>query len=409
MTTYDNIKLANDLHISKGLERMGNSLKQKILNVCEDQRGIAEELAKIAGYANGTGLLRAIREERNLSFYGLLKVVRHLFPDQEKELMVDHALTVDVNKKTARYLLEYFEINKLHESKRRLINKMLNCKNLESQEFAAVYNIDDQYLTGEIDYLEAIKLYDSLKIKKSDEMKAGIVLFKNYCYMDKQMHSISYELAKNLDEVIDNFKETYIQETFYSRLMIFRVAFLVRDGKIQQSRDLCSQLINRVEDSYFKSWAFLHLGNSYIVSDYKKANFYLTTGYKLSQGEHDIAEKNIKRSLNFVNTLWGKQADHLNLKSNHPSDVHEVIFYYIKKGQKTEALKKLNQMNLDEMTVSNKAFHYYFRGFVENPIENFSLSVKCFMEANDVHFRNLPIIELKKLGIHESVLNILAV
>jgi tetratricopeptide (TPR) repeat protein len=387
------------------------TLKQMILNKCEEERGLAVKLAELGGYSSGSALLKILKDEKKefAKFYGLVKIVRHLFPDQEKEIMADYSMTLDPNKQTARVMLEYLEVSKLHDVKRELISKMLSSKNQESLEFAQVYNVDDLYLTGKIDYLEAIKMYDEISIKKSVEMRAGIVLFKNYCYMDKQMHHMSYDLSQGLENVIDQITECYIQETYYSRLAIFKVSYLVRAGKQDEARDLCDELINKIDDSYFKSWAFLHLGNSYIVSDYRKAQFYLSTGYKLSAGIHEHAEVNIKRSLNFLNTLWDKDAEHLNLKSNHPSDVHEVVFYLIRKGQCTQATKELNKMDQDSMTNSQLAFHFYYRGLIDSSIENHSLSIEYFKKANDVYFRNLPILELQKLGIHASLLKALAV
>jgi tetratricopeptide (TPR) repeat protein len=387
------------------------TLKQMIINKCEEVRGLAGILAEIGDYSSGSALLKILKDEKKefAKFYGLIKIVRHLFPDQEKELMEQYALTLDPNKQTARTMLEYLEVGKSHEIKRELISKMLDCKNHESQEFAQVYSIDDQYLSGSISYLEAINLYDKITIKKSQEMKVGIVLFKSYCYMDRQMHNMCYDLTLTLDELIDKLPECYIQETYYSRLTMFRVAYLVKSNQHDKARDYCNELINRINDSYFKSWAMMHLGNSYIVSDYRKAKFYLTSGYKLSKGKYNLAEENIKRSLNFVNTLWGEEAEHLNLKSTHPSDIHEVAFYQIKKNQFTEATKTLNKLNKEKMTDSQLAFHHYYRGLIDGKIESYTTSIEYFKKANDSYFRNLPILELQNLGINASILKALAI
>ena len=65
-------------------------------------------------------LRKAVREKREFgNFYGLVKLVQELFPKEEKQLMSEYASIVDPNKKTARCLLEYCEVNGLKSTKKR--------------------------------------------------------------------------------------------------------------------------------------------------------------------------------------------------------------------------------------------------------------------------------------------------
>src|SRR5690606_32658891 len=120
-------------------------LKQKILQKLDAQRGLADKMAKIAGYSSGSALRKVLKNENKevTKFYGIIKVLRVLYPDEERQMLKDLAQTVYPSKHMARVLLEYYEVNKMVEEKRVLINRMLECNNLLSKERATIYHIDD--------------------------------------------------------------------------------------------------------------------------------------------------------------------------------------------------------------------------------------------------------------------------
>jgi hypothetical protein len=80
------------------------------------------------------------------SLFGLIRIVRYIFGEDEKKLMEQYSTEIDPNNKSARHMLEYLSVHRMLESMKSLIDKMLDCKNVKSKEWAKVYTI--QYETG---------------------------------------------------------------------------------------------------------------------------------------------------------------------------------------------------------------------------------------------------------------------
>jgi hypothetical protein len=385
------------------------TLKQMILNKCEEERGLAVELAAIGGYSSGSALLKILKDEKKefAKFYGLIKIVRHLFPDQEKEVMSQYALALDPNKQIARIMLEYLNTSGQHDVKRNLIEMMVNSKNNLSKEIASIYEIDDLYLTKLIDFNEAINRYTNL-INKSEDSKVITEILKSYCFLDEQEYSMIKRSLDVVENEIGKLKDEYLNEILLCRYSLLLVGYYVRQGKKMKVRDICWNMINQVEDPYFKSWAFLHLGNSYIIESYDFSYRYLRQGMALLEGKENTASYNLKRSVNFVSNLWNKDTCQLSLKSNHPSDVHEVAFYYVSKGQTTMATKTLDTLNFEELSVNQKAFHMYYRGLLSNKLEDYSKSIVFFKQSGDYFFRQLPLIKIEEMQIPSCLIEALA-
>jgi hypothetical protein len=385
------------------------SLKQMLLNACEQERGLAVELAEIAGYSSGSSFMKVLKDEKKefAKFYGLLKVVRHQFPNKEKELMTDYALTLDPNKQTARVMLEYFNINNMMEERKLMINSLLSSKNSISKEWASVHEIDYCYLNKEIDFNEAIKRLSSLTLK-CDEMKIVAEIFKSYCYLDEHEYNMIKRSMDTISNNFDSIKDDFIKEILFCRYSILLVGYFVRTQKKMKVRDICWSLIDQVDDEYFKCFAYLHLGNSYILEDYQKSYNFLMNGYSIAKDKFERVSFALRNSINFVSNLWKKDTVLLNLHSKEVSDIHEVSFYYIQHGQNEMARRTLNQLDFKELTVNQKAFHCYYRGLLDKSMKKFSESVIYFKKSNDFFFRQLPILELSKMNIPECVVEALA-
>jgi hypothetical protein len=386
------------------------TLKQMIINRCEEERGLACKLAEIGGYSSGSALLKILKDEKKefAKFYGLVKIVRHLFPDQEKEIMAEYALTLDTNKQTARYMLEYLEINKQFEIQRKLIDEMLSSSTSLVREWAGVYNVNNMYLSGNIDYLEAINKFIQLQ-PKSEEMVITECILRAYCCYDKQMYDVVEQIILDVESRIMELKEEYMLQNLLGRYLLIKIAIKVRKNKVKEARLLCKSMMDNVNEVGFSGWAYLHMGNSYIIEDYQLAESFLKRGYRKVKEKHEYLEINFKRSLNFVNNLWDKDPFMLNPKSKNPSDVHEVVYYYINKKQVTQAKKTLDTLILDDLTENQKGFHYYLKGLLSNDISDFSRSVIHFKNSGDVLFRKLPLLKLEQLNINSSLIEALAV
>ncbi|MNG37225.1 hypothetical protein D3C84_1245090 [compost metagenome] len=69
----------------------------------------------------------------------------------------------------------------------------------------------------------------------------------------------------------------------------------------------------------------------------------------------------------------------------------------------------LNKDDMNAITHNQRGFHFYLKGLVTNSISDFCESIKAFKKSGDHFYRELPLIELKKLNIDISIIEALAV
>lgn len=382
-----------------------------ILNCIEDkQRGYSEQLATIGGYSSGSALRKVLLDDKKEfeKFAGLIRIVEELFPEDAKSIMSEYALTLDPNKQSARFMLEYAELNGLKELRQELINRMIECSNAQSREWAEVHQIDISYLNGEFDFLKSVGKFASIGTKTKEMMIYSQIL-RAYCNLDQQFYDMAEQIVLPLEMMIQEIKEEYILDSFTGRILLILGECYNRKGAKEKARQICNKMINNVKCKKFVAWGLLQLGNSWMLESFDKSNQYLMKGYMLSFEFDEKINTNIKRSLNFLDNLWKKQPRNLDLNSNHPSDLHEIAFYYINHKQFTKAMDVLNKDDLNVITNNQRGFHFYLKGLITNKISDYAESVKAFMKSKDYLFRELPLIQLEKLGVDKGILEVMAV
>ncbi|WP_214480953.1 AimR family lysis-lysogeny pheromone receptor [Bacillus sp. SM2101] len=390
------------------------TFKETISNEIEAQgRGCKTKMANIANYKQAGGLTKVLSDESREfdNFFGLTKLVQELFPnkDEEKELICKYARSIEPTKKTARYMLEYLEVNQLKSEKRALIQRMINCNNATSREWGKLYQIDDRYVNGKYDYLEALKKFDELK-DKCFEVHIIKTIFKAYCYLDKKKYEIAFDIVAILnDEDFYKIGEKYIRDIYYARFLLIKAEYYVRMNNLQLARDVCNKINEEIQEPLFKTWAYIHQGNSHMFEDFDKANRYLQRAFYMSQDGLEILQINVERSMAFLDNLWNKQPRYLNLKSSHPTDIHDVVHYYINNKQNRKAMELLESEPINKLTDNERGFHYYLKGLITKDIEDFCESVKAFRNSGDTYFRKLPILELEKLNVEACIINLLSI
>lgn len=385
-------------------------LYTKILNKLKDEKGLADKIAKQCYYASGSALIKSMKEKRDCKFHSLVKIVQTLFPNEERELLRLYAETVDPHSKNARCMLEYCEMNELHDTKRILINKMLNSNNAMSKEWACIYSLDDQFISKNITFLEALKSY-GLMNPKSIEMKCMRNIFRAYCYLSVQDYVIVHQLITDIAPSIELVADEYMHDMIYGRYLLLMAESSMRKNDKQEARLYCQKLINDIKDKSLSTYGYLHLGNSLMLEGYDNAYEVLMTGYKLSELAAPRVRMNIIRSLNFLDNLYNKHPKFLNLESKDPSDVHELIFYYINHKQYTKATELLDE-EIENVELSNNqlAFHWHLRGLITGEMKHFCNALTYFKKSGDMYFKEISIIQLKKLfNIEDCILELIAV
>ncbi|MGG3920430.1 AimR family lysis-lysogeny pheromone receptor [Geobacillus thermodenitrificans] len=390
---------------------MAVKLKQMIKNKLEEDKTLANKLAKLAGFANATPIYKFLNEEnREMNdFESLLTIVRELFHNEEYKLMDEYLRQVDPNKKTARIGLEYATINHMYDLKKYLIEAMESCNNKESKEFAYFYKMDDiaskendkDVLLGFIDkYIEYAP--------KTKEMMLFSKLCQIYVYYDLRLIDIMYQLLMTVENKIDEITDLFLKKSYKKRIALLFSGILLHKGEIEKSREYAKYVIENQRENEEFSMIYMKLGNSYMFEDFDKAKIYLEKG--LSQAkEKYLVKKNIERSLNFLCNYWGYKPEYLNFNSNEVEDLHEVIFFFINQNEKEKAKELLSNIDLNRLTEHQKGFHYYLIYKIDNDVNHLYESLISFKKCGEHFYKNIALIELKKLGLDDNLLKALSI
>ncbi|MGK4040886.1 AimR family lysis-lysogeny pheromone receptor [Heyndrickxia oleronia] len=369
-------------------------LKQMLLKECENQRGLATKLAKIAGYKDGSGLKKMLKKDDNSDCEkvdGLLAIAKYFYQDRFNNLVLEYAKTLNPNRITARLLLEYATINRLEDVKKYLINALDNSDNNESKEWAHVYKIDDQISKGEIDEMDGLNLLNSRKYN-TIESRVFSKIAQLYCYFDlKNDYKLSHLVEKLLEDS-KKIKNESLRNSYVGRIFIFKTLIDLHNNKLGK---LLESLF-LIEDSPdpLKTNIYLHIGNAYIVKSYDKSMEYFN---KALDCTNERSEHFIRESINFVSVLWDKFENY-----KYDGTLSNDLFYNIKIGNKRQAENLLGIIDFEKLSTSGKGFNCYYRGLLYNDKSWFFKSIKYFTDCNSKIYRQLPIIELKKFNIDES-------
>jgi hypothetical protein len=387
-------------------------LKQMIKNELDKDKGLATKLAQVAGLANPSPLYKFLNEpEREMNdFRGLLEIVKYLFMDREKEIMHDYILTLDPNGKCARISLEYSLSNRMYDITDTLISKMMNCKNAESREWATIYNIDRMVDKGDLNLFDSIDAINDVKIK-TNEMKSFGKMIQTYAYYGHRMFEMMFQVSIGLEKNVKSLKDDYMRFSYLCRLGLVMIGVNLHLNYIEEARRQGQMILDNSTQDSMRSVAYHQLGNSYIFEDYQKAIDYLMQSRLATKGLHggEVRLNKIERSINFLQNYWCIEAEYLKPNSNNILDIHELAFCYIKKSEPKKATEILDDVEINSLSNNQKGFHFFYRGLLSNNREDFYKSIKYFKLSGDKFYRNASLLELKKLGENEIVLETLSV
>ncbi|MFJ7680367.1 AimR family lysis-lysogeny pheromone receptor [Peribacillus sp. NPDC097198] len=305
--------------------------------------------------------------------------------------------------------LEYYDNNKLKKEKRILIDKMLQSKDRYDVEFATIYDIDDHYTSKRISSIQALNAYSDI-IPSNRDVEIGVKLFKSYIYVEEQSVRLLDEYTMGLEHAIDSISDDYIRGMYQIRYSIISLASLVSKNYINEVRRVCKKIMNDNLDNYYSALVSVWYGNTFLLDEPEKTIEIYEEALKWANDSRcEGVRMNLKNGLDFANIMMGKQPKYLNFESNKPSEIHNIAFWYIKKGNLKVGEELLNTLNMDELNDVQKAYHHYYRGFIREPLKHFSQSLKHFKMGGEFYFRKLALFELKRLGLDENVIEALSV
>jgi hypothetical protein len=403
---YNNInKLSNNKNKTlRGVLRV-SKLKQMIKNEIEKDKGLAAKIANKMGHANPSTLNKFLNNpEREMeSFCSLLAMVQELFPDREFEVMGEYIKTLNPKKKPARVALEYTQVNKLNEAHEYLLEEMIDCANADSRDLAKVYKIEYDVAAGKIKPIDAIVIYNNLCVN-SIEAKTFVAVCKYYCYYDLSLINVMSIFKDLTESSISQIEDEYLRKSYLIRYNSITSEINLHKNNVCHVRKRL-QNIESCENEYHKALKYLTLGNSYIFESFEKASEYMMKSLEIAT-KYNYENRIIQaqRSLNFVQNYWRKIPMYLNEESDKISDRHELAFFYIRNNN-SKGLEILNSINIDDLTDLQKGFYFFYKGLALDSKEMYFKSLKSFNICGEEFYKNLPIIELKKSGVEDYILD----
>jgi hypothetical protein len=387
------------------------TVKMMLKNEMKKVTGLQAKMAKLAGYDPSSGgfskfLTKPKADIKSLD--GLLAVINELFPGKEREIMSQYIYELAPGH-TARMCLEYTQLNKMYDEFEYLMEILAaNKKNPEDQEWAKIYGLDYEAIKGSKSPKEALILMDGLKTN-TEEMYAYAQISRYYSMYDLGFFESMNKLTPFVTELVDGLEEGYIKSSYEYRIALISMEVDLHKGNIDKVKEFANKIPD-CKHPNIQCMLYLQLGNAYTFESYEKSIKYLKLGNNIAKlNNNQTGIKQTQASINFVNTYHGKGDLELKPESKNVSHKHEIAFDLIQKGQSQQALEILENMDVDTMSDMSKGFHFYYRGMATNDERHFFKSLKFFSSAGEVFYKTTSLLELKKIGTKDYILEAFAV
>ncbi|RYI30540.1 hypothetical protein EVU96_08990 [Bacillus infantis] len=372
-------------------------LRQMLINRLESERGLPTKMAKLAGYSSSGALMKVLRKVDGdiEKFDGFVRIVHELFPEDKFDLMFEFAKTLNPNRMTARFMIEYAALYGKREMKLTMIEALGNSENDESKDWAFVYGIDHKLILKEIDEFEAITQLTQRKFV-SPEMKVFSKIVQYYSFEDMRNLKMMEKLYNTIKIELETINNQFAKSSFLARLFLIEGDIRLRNKQVSKVKQNIFFIENALDP--IKYFAYLTVGNSYIISNYEKSKELLLKCLDNSSGgiEHEA-----QNSFNFLSVLWEKFDDY---KFN--GDISNELFYHAKKGNKEKAIEILEQIDVENLSDYSKGFNYYYQGILFKDATKFYKSIKHFNLSSDKFYKTLAIMELEKMGVDQDILEV---
>lgn len=381
---------------------MSKSLQQMVLNELENKKHnkqLIKEITSQCGYSSLGNFKRVLtNEDKDIEkLDGFIEVARMLFPDRFDSLLVTFAEQLNPDRITARLLLEYVTLYHMYDIKLLLINRMKDSSKKDVVTLANVYEIQHKNDMRELTFEQSVEELFCYK-NKSLEARVFSKIAIIYCYYNNRNINMLNFCLEELEYEINQIKNDFIRHSYLGRLFRIKIDINLHTGKIGELIENLFVLDKALPPT--KSMAYLQIGNSYMMKSYDKAMYY----YNLAmQYKNHKTENQIQQSINFASLVWG----HLE-NFRHDGTNSNELFYYVVSGNRSEAIRTLDQIDFDSLTLHQKAFNCYYRGLLFKDKTYFYNSIEYFNHAGEKFYKQLPVMQLKQMGEHEAVLKALS-
>ncbi|MDH2858866.1 AimR family lysis-lysogeny pheromone receptor [Bacillus cytotoxicus] len=349
---------------------------------------------KLASYwgISASGVSDVFKGRRQMRFSYLSTSLALLNKGVETDSKFISEYVKNAKPKNKREIMEYLSLRGDFHSLKKIVEQERKSKTSINKEWANVYDLIHTRYTKEVELLEFYNLMrEKNKKTKSLEMKVLIDLLLCQLLYQTGYHEL---ISNKMDEIRLNIKlisNKFIEKTFDLRLKEAEAVLLLRNGKIEEARNKCKEMLSVCELNpyYFlpQSIAYFKLGESYIFEDYEKSKKYLLKAYTLLDGLDyvGITEKRrmFQYTLSFLKIYHLKELDTL-------KDIHkaELAFLKIRKGFKKEAKRIL--MELKDQNGSLSAIQTVYLAMACDSKSLMEEALEILLQKGDIFYSQLP-------------------
>jgi hypothetical protein len=387
------------------------NLKQKIIDELE-RRGMTQtELAHKIGYTSISKFLKnektSVKEKHKemSNFDALIGMLEILFPDTRHQIIEEYCSALNINNQSARSVLEYAINNRLENMYDLQILRLESTSKAASNKCAVLYRLEREVKLCNYDPHEMIERIQAVSVVTKD-MQIFKRLLQAYVSYYFDMYDSLYKYVKDIDENINDITEEYIKKSYTVRVSRIMTACYLHKYQFEDARKYAHIAIQHTDNKIILPAIYHQLGHTYMYESYEKAYEYMTIAKEMYMKYRYDDVIQIDRSILFLQILWDVEPDKLPV-SKDLSDVLGNLFYYIKQNNNEQVEKILSTIKEDDMNVFQKGFYCYYQGLKYKQRDLFIKSIGYFMETGDRFYRQLGLIELKKLGESEVLLNTL--
>ena len=383
-------------------------LKQMMDNKFKDDTGLAVRAAKIKGINQPQKLYKFVSGEIKEidNFKAMREVIEFIFRNNHEEVLTQYGNDLDPNKQFIRDAVEYASLFEKKEMTGVLLEKLKSSTNSKGNEWSYFYKLKEKSKgMSSSDIFKEITSYNF----KTKEMPifSNLMLMNAYLYETK--YNSAEEMAEMTESLINELKDGYIKESYRKRLYAVKVSLTLRGGNHKKTEELGKQALSIHETSPVDIYILMNIGNAYIMHDYDVAMSYFERAVSLAnEFKDDIRLVQVKNSIDFCMCYWKKYSHNGEEINQEDYSDYNKAFYYISVGNNEVAEKCLESIDYGNMDDVDKAFYYFYKGLLTKEKHDFYKSIKHFKITGDKNYRQMPIIELKKLGEDDILIEVLS-
>lgn len=352
--------------------------------------------------------------EREFEFMSLVRTLRILHPNQEESEVRRKQIcyfikNTQLSPKNIRIAIECLNLLGEYELQKLLIEKAKESTDRINRPLAPYYELlckRNEYVISRDEFHTSVETLRKNNKMTYKEVKIISDFSLIYSFLDFSNYRMVSKYTQDLMKFINEIKHDNLSYSFLLRKKEMEASVNHRSNNLEETRKLCLELTNDDRNIYdgMRANAFLMIGESYALTDWKKAKSYFMKSLaelKFPSNQRTLLRKKlIQNTIDFWKIYHGEDLELMN-----PFLPEEKAFLYIKLGKLEEAKEILFKI-MSERGLS--PFQKYYLGLATGEKKYLEESIADFERKGDFFYISLPRMALKcyNSGIHKGGENI---